>query len=1020
MNPQGVETTAVTLAYSFTVNVSAKELTVTGATAASRDYDGTNAVKITKITLVGIVTGDTVSVDLTGVQGILSSVNAGTYTSVTLPELTLTGTDAGNYTLIQPEGAVTTNVTINKLDAELTVGTASYDKTFGDAAFTLDVTDTNAEANVKYEVTAGDDVVSVSNGTVTILKAGTATITVSLSESTNYNAAESKTITVNVAKDTYIVTAINKSYLYSRNNADTINIAGLLPTDCGTATYGVQTSGNVQYACNALVSNGILTYTVASGTVNSEGTITVTVTTENYKDIMITVNVKLIDQIPVSLKEGTEVTLKNSILTYGEALSKLVFNTAEFVGSDGNIVAGTLAWKDATATPNARTTSATWVFTPDSEEYTSVEGTVAITVNKATPTVSAVPTVADRVYNPSVALADSDLTGGTASVEGTWSWQTANVVPVVNNSGYVAVFTPNDTTNYETVTKTITVVVTKATPVITELSGTTITYGNTLSASVLSGSAQYDNTAVAGSFAWKDASVKPAVADSNNTAYAVVFTPADTANYSTVESKITLTVNKAENAPNMPGNTMSVPYSNKTVSAVALPDGWAWQDADKDTELEVGVSVNATAVYTGADKGNYENETVVVAITRSDCEHTNTEVRNKKTATCEHTGYTGDTYCKDCGECTATGTEIPLAAHTGGTAACTKKAKCSVCGKEYGSVDSSKHGETEIKGYVAATCTAGGYTGDTYCKDCGVKTASGTTTAALGHDYKDEVTKEPTTTEEGGMTYTCSACGHTYTKAIDKLTDDGSDNNEDNKPDTGKPFIKGDEGKKGWDVIRDEVGDTKVGETITVDMNGITVVPGDVFDDIKGRDITIVFDIGNGVTWSVNGKDITSGNVGDIDFGVKVGADANNTIPSEVINKVTGERYYMNISLSYDGEFGFGAVLSLNMETKNAGLFANLYYFNEQKGEIEFICADEIAADGTAELTFTHASEYTIVIDENSMEKAPETGDTTAPETGDTGTSDGDAWRGWWIVLLGAVVIIVGLGFFVSTKKRKK
>ena len=39
-----------------------------------------------------------------------------------------------------------------------------------------------------------------------------------------------------------------------------------------------------------------------------------------------------------------------------------------------------------------------------------------------------------------------------------------------------------------------------------------------------------------------------------------------------------------------------------------------------------------------------------------------------------------------------------------------------------------------------------------------------------------------------------------------------------------------------------------------------------------------------------------------------------------MINKVTGERYSMEISLNYDGGFGFTAVLSINMEKKNAGL----------------------------------------------------------------------------------------------------
>lgn len=46
------------------------------------------------------------------------------------------------------------------------------------------------------------------------------------------------------------------------------------------------------------------------------------------------------------------------------------------------------------------------------------------------------------------------------------------------------------------------------------------------------------------------------------------------------------------------------------------------------------------------------------------------------------------------------------------------------------------------------------------------------------------------------------------------------------------------------------------------------------------------------------------------------------------------------------------------MDAKNAGLYANLFYYNAAAGKLEFICADKIAADGTANLTFTHASAF--------------------------------------------------------------
>ena len=113
--------------------------------------------------------------------------------------------------------------------------------------------------------------------------------------------------------------------------------------------------------------------------------------------------------------------------------------------------------------------------------------------------------------------------------------------------------------------------------------------------------------------------------------------------------------------------------------------------------------------------------------------HGDTEIRDSVEATCTEEGYTGDTYCKDCGTLIKQGETIQATGHTGGVATCTKKAICEVCGEEYGEVDSSNHGNTEIRDSVEATCTEEGYTGDTYCKDCDTLIKQGETISAAGH-----------------------------------------------------------------------------------------------------------------------------------------------------------------------------------------------------------------------------------------------------------------------------------------------
>ena len=205
-------------------------------------------------------------------------------------------------------------------------------------------------------------------------------------------------------------------------------------------------------------------------------------------------------------------------------------------------------------------------------------------------------------------------------------------------------------------------------------------------------------------------------------------------------------------------------------------------------------------------------------------------------------------------------------------------------------------------------------------------------------------------------------------------------------------------------------------------MNGSVVVPGDIFDSIKGKDITITFDMGNGIIWSVDGKGITTDKAEDIDFSVKTGV---NTVPVDIVNNITGERYSIQISLVYDGEFGFTAVLSINLGKENKGYTASLYYYNESTGELEFICSDKVAEDGTVSLAFTHASVYVIAIDAEE-----ESGSTAEPAQSENQDEDGSgkaenpqaaqAWRPWWFIAAGALVIIMGVGVFFVVKKKKE
>ena len=978
------------------------------------------------------------------------------YNPNTLEEQTLTGTlDLTSIAneVEQPGMPVTAQIKVKLTTKSFSgISAAAYEGVYDGSPHGITLTGVPSGAIVKYGESA--DSCTQDSLTYTDFTNGAKTVYYKVSQFGYADASGSAT--VNITKRPLTVSGIteNKTYAYaSGSDGKTIgvDIAGKLPTDRGTTIYTAEKTDTEQLLSEVTVDTaGNLTYKVNqadSSKVGKTAIITVTASMENYENVEYTLTINITDKKTVEIKRGNTVSVDGSnALTYGEKVSKLTLGNTVFVetGTD-DMIEGILSWSNPDEIPAAGTTQAGWVFKPaDSTHYAELTGTAAITVAKATPIVVTVPTVAERGYNPDAALTSSDITGGSVtgvdgnSLAGTWSFTGTNIIPTVNNKGYQAVFTPDDTNNYNTVTRTITV-----------------------------------------------------------------------------------TVNKAAKAPNMPEAAMTPAHSTKKVGNITLQEGWSWQEADRDTALSDGVAVTATVVYTGTDKGNYETESVSITITRSECEHKNTEIINKKDATCSVEGYTGDTYCKDCGEKLDTGTTIEKKPHTVGTAAtCVSKAVCSVCGETFGEVDANNHVHTTVKNRREATCTQTGYTGDTYCTDCDKLLRTGEELAALGHDYKATVTKQPTTTEEGIrtytctrcnssytesiaklpeeqhthnytgiitkeatcteagvrtytcscgdsytenipatghsyvskvtkaattteegiMTYTCAKCGHSYTQPIAKIKSDdsskengsqnqkpqsGTDNDNQNQkpqPDSTsiKPYIKDDSGKEGWDVIKPQLEEAKAGDTVTVAMNGTTVVPKDVIDSIKGKDTTLVLDMGNGFSWKIYGKDITDA-AGDIDFDVIVGADAGKSIPVDVINNVTGERSSLNLTLAYDGEFGFTATLTVNMESKNAGLYANLFYYNEQTGELEFISAGQIDPDGNVELVFTHASDYTIVVDTKIMSdngQADNKADETIPASKTDDSTSKYTWNNTIIIIIGICIMLIVIGAIFYVRKK--
>ena len=222
------------------------------------------------------------------------------------------------------------------------------------------------------------------------------------------------------------------------------------------------------------------------------------------------------------------------------------------------------------------------------------------------------------------------------------------------------------------------------------------------------------------------------------------------------------------------GDTWCKDCGKKILSgqAIAKTENHSW-DAGKVT-TKATCTEEGEKTFTCSICGDEKTEKV------SATGHQHTEIRNKKEATCKETGYSGDTWCKDCGKKILSGQAIAKTEdHSWNQGEITKEPTCkekgektftcSICGNtKTEKVSTTDHQHMEIRNQKNPTCKEAGYSGDTYCADCGVKISSGKTIAKTkNHNWDGGViTTEPTCTERGEKTFTCTICGNTDTKKV--------------------------------------------------------------------------------------------------------------------------------------------------------------------------------------------------------------------------------------------------------------
>lgn len=179
--------------------------------------------------------------------------------------------------------------------------------------------------------------------------------------------------------------------------------------------------------------------------------------------------------------------------------------------------------------------------------------------------------------------------------------------------------------------------------------------------------------------------------------------------------------------------------------------------------------------------------------------------------------------------------------------------------------------------------------------------------------------------------------------------------------------------------VIEAVNKAKTGSKIRVNLLKTTKIPANVFESIKGKDMNVTFKVSDQASWIINGKDITGNVTAPIDLGLVVGTS---DIPKQKVTALADGNETIQLSLNYDGVFGFEGILRLSVGKDYSGKIANLYYYNETTGKFEYYQAAQVKEDGTVDFKFSHASDYVIVLNDTDMSQT--TGSVIAsPKTSD-------------------------------------
>lgn len=201
-------------------------------------------------------------------------------------------------------------------------------------------------------------------------------------------------------------------------------------------------------------------------------------------------------------------------------------------------------------------------------------------------------------------------------------------------------------------------------------------------------------------------------------------------------------------------NNLDVVYSDPVrQQIVAKAPGTAWVDYSRSVGTAKRLLLVNVTVLSADENGSTQSSTTSPSPADTSAEKHDWHIQVVKAPTCKETGYEQE-MCSICGALRGTITVLPKTNHTW------------------------------EKKSIAATCFKEGKNWE----ECSVCKATRNTEMLprLGHKYTSIITKQPTGSQPGVRTYTCTVCGNTYTESI-PVTGNNSNPGTSTNPGTTKP-----------------------------------------------------------------------------------------------------------------------------------------------------------------------------------------------------------------------------------------